>query len=244
LKQLKPVKMPPIKAVLFDLDDTLWPIVPVIMRAERLLFDWLREHAPAVAASYSIEEMRARRVALMKAEPRYAINLAALRHAVLSEVFVACGENAAAVDTAMDIFNTARNQVEPYADVHPVLSSLRPRVALGSVSNGVADLGAIGMAHYFSASVAAHQFGSAKPDPAIFRAACEALQVDPAEAVYVGDDPLLDVEGAQKAGLRGVWLRRDDLPKRNMPGHVQPDAVCASLHDLEVWLQAHINHGA
>ena len=101
--------MPPIKAVLFDLDDTLWPIVPVIMRAERLLFDWLREHAPAVAASYSIEEMRARRVALMKAEPRYAINLAALRHAVLSEVFVACGENAASVDTAMDIFNTARN---------------------------------------------------------------------------------------------------------------------------------------
>ena len=236
--------MPPIKAVLFDLDDTLWPIVPVILRAERLLFDWLREHAPAVAASYSIEEMRARRVALMKAEPRYAINLAALRHAVLSEVFVACGENAASVDTAMDIFNTARNQVEPYPDVHPVLASLRQKVALGSVSNGVADLGTIGMDHYFDVSIAAHQFGSAKPDPAIFRHACEALRVEPAEAVYVGDDPLLDVEGAQKAGLRGVWLRRQDLPLRTMPGHVAPDAVCASLHDLEVWLQAQINHGA
>ena len=232
--------MPPIKAVLFDLDDTLWPIVPVIIRAERLLFNWLREHAPAVAASYSIEEMRARRVALMKAEPRYAINLAALRHAVLSEVFVACGENAAAVDTAMEIFNTARNEVQPYPDVHPVLSSLCRRVALGSVSNGVADLGAIGMSHYFSASIAAHEFGSAKPDPAIFRAACEALQVAPQEAVYVGDDPLLDVEGAQKAGLRGVWLRRDDLPLRSMPGHVQPDAVCGSLHDLDEWLTGHI----
>ena len=56
--------MPAIKAVLFDLDDTLWPIVPVIVRAERLLFDWIREHAPGVAASYSIEEMRARRGAL------------------------------------------------------------------------------------------------------------------------------------------------------------------------------------
>ena len=236
--------MPAIKAVLFDLDDTLWPIVPVIMRAERLLFDWIREHAPAVAAGYSIEEMRARRVALMKAEPRYLINLSALRHAVLTEVFVACGENAEAVDTAMDIFNTARNQVEPYPDVHPVLASLRRKVALGSVSNGVADLGTIGMYHYFDVSIAAHQFGSAKPDPAIFRHACEALRVEPAEAVYVGDDPLLDVEGAQKAGLRGVWLRRQDLPLRTMPGHVAPDAVCASLHDLEVWLQAQINHGA
>lgn len=236
--------MPAIKAVLFDLDDTLWPIVPVIMRAERLLFDWIREHAPAVAADYNIEEMRTRRVALMKAEPRYLINLSALRHAVLTEVFVACGENAEAVDTAMDIFNTARNQVEPYPDVHPVLASLRQKVALGSVSNGVADLGTIGMDHYFDVSIAAHQFGSAKPDPAIFRHACEALRVEPAEAVYVGDDPLLDVEGAQKAGLRGVWLRRQDLPLRTMPGHVAPDAVCASLHDLEVWLQARINHGA
>ena len=233
--------MPAIKAVLFDLDDTLWPIVPVIMRAERLLFDWIREHAPAVAASYSIDEMRARRVALMKSEPRYAVNLAALRHAVLSEVFVANGENAASVDTAMAIFSAARNQVEPYPDVHPVLSSLSRRVALGSVSNGVADLGAIGMAHYFSTSVAAHQFGSAKPDPAIFRAACDALQVAPEEAVYVGDDPLLDVEGAQKAGLRGVWLRRQDLmPAHSMPQHVQPDAVCASLHELEEWLCGHI----
>ena len=236
--------MPAIKAVLFDLDDTLWPIVPVIMRAERLLFDWIREHAPAVAADYSIEEMRTRRVALMKAEPRYLINLSALRHAVLTEVFVACGENAEAVDTAMDIFNTARNQVEPYPDVHPVLASLRQKVALGSVSNGVADLGTIGMDHYFDVSIAAHQFGSAKPDPGIFHHACEALRVEPAEAVYVGDDPLLDVEGAQKAGLRGVWLRRQDLPLRTMPGHVAPDAVCASLHDLEVWLQARINHGA
>ena len=236
--------MPAIKAILFDLDDTLWPIVPVIMRAERLLFEWIREHAPAVAAGYSIEEMRARRVALMKAEPRYAINRAALRHAVLSEVSVACGENSSAVDPAMAIFNAARNQVEPYPDVHPVLDSLRRKVALGSVSNGVADLGAIGMNHYFDVSIAAHQFGSAKPDPAIFRHACEALRVEPAEAVYVGDDPLLDVEGAQKAGLRGVWLRRQDLPLRTMPEHVQPDAVCASLHDLEAWLQAHINHGA
>ena len=232
--------MPAIKAVLFDLDDTLWPIVPVILRAERLLFDWIREHAPAVAAGYSIEEMRARRVALMKSEPRYAINLAALRHAVLTEVFVACGESAASVDTAMAIFNAARNQVEPYPDVHPVLDALRRKVALGSVSNGVADLGAIGMDHYFDVSIAAHQFGSAKPDPAIFRAACDALSVSPGEAVYVGDDPLLDVEGAQKAGLRGVWLRREDLPKRTMPDHVQPDAVCNSLHDLDDWLAGHI----
>jgi putative hydrolase of the HAD superfamily len=229
--------MAAIKAVLFDLDDTLWPIVPVISRAEQLLQEWIRIHAPLAARDYSIDEMRRRRLALMEAEPRYAINLAALRHAVLERHFHEAGENAALADAAMAVFSAARNDVTPYPDVRPVLERLAGRLLLGSVSNGVADLDAIGLAPYFRASVAAHRFGTAKPDPSIFHAACEALGVAPREAVYVGDDPLLDVEGAQKAGLRAVWLKRlEMLPPRNMPAHVCPDATCASLIELEQWL--------
>jgi 2-haloalkanoic acid dehalogenase type II len=226
-----------IKALLFDLDDTLWPIAPVISRAEKLLFDWLRQEVPTVAERYSIAAMRERRMALMKAEPRYAINLAALRQAVMTELFAACGEDVARVDAAMEVFSTARNEVDLYPDVHPALSALSQRLLLGSVSNGVADLQAIGLAHYFRASIAAHQFGTTKPDPAIFQAGCAALGVAPAETVYVGDDLLIDVEGAQKAGLRAVWMRRTEaLSPRNMPDHVRPDAVCRTLHELEQWL--------
>jgi putative hydrolase of the HAD superfamily len=55
--------------------------------------------------------------------------------------------------------------------------------------------------------------------------------------VYVGDDPLLDVDGAQKAGLHGVWLRRTGLePARQMPDHVRPDASCTTLYELDQWL--------
>ena len=50
-----------IRAVLFDLDDTLWPIVPVILRAEALMHDWLSQHAPKVTERYSIAALRARR---------------------------------------------------------------------------------------------------------------------------------------------------------------------------------------
>ena len=73
----------PIKAVLFDLDDTLWPIIPVLEQAENLLHDWLAAHAPAVAECYSIDMLRARRQALMQAEPHYRIDLWGLRHATL-----------------------------------------------------------------------------------------------------------------------------------------------------------------
>lgn len=229
--------MPPIRAVLFDLDDTLWPIVPVIKRAEDLLYAWLAENAPAVAQRVSIESMRARRQELMAVDPVYQLDLRKLRHAVLTEAFLDTGEDLAKVDKAMAVFSRARNEVTPFDDVIPTLESLRGRIAMGSVSNGVADLHAIGMAHYFQASVAAHHFGFAKPDAAIFHAACDALGVAPHEAVYVGDDPLLDVEGAQKAGLQAVWVTRQDIsPQRTLPEHVRPELACTNLHELHHWL--------
>jgi putative hydrolase of the HAD superfamily len=226
-----------IKAVLFDLDDTLWPIMPVIRRAEDILHAWLEMHAPAVAARVTIESMRERRQALMATDPIYQLDLRVLRQAVLTEAFLAAGENVAKVKQAMEVFSRARNEVVPFEDVLPTLDYLRNRVVLGSVSNGVADLQAIGMAHYFQASVAAHRFGCAKPDASIFRAACHELGVAPHEAVYVGDDPVLDVEGAQKAGLQAVWMNRQELePVRALPAHVRPAAICATFYELEQWL--------
>lgn len=233
--------MPAIKAVLFDLDDTLWPIVPVIARAEQILFDWLTDHAPAVASQFSIESLRARRQQLMATDTVYQLDLRRLRHAGLTEAFLHAGEDVALVDKAMDIFSRARNQVTLFADVLPTLARLRGLVSLGSVSNGVADLEAIGIAHYFQASVAAHRVGCAKPDAVIFHAACEAMGVAPQEAVYVGDDPLLDVQGAQQAGLRGIWINRPELPPtRKLPLHVCPDAICNNFIELEQWIYKRI----
>lgn len=233
--------MPAIKAVLFDLDDTLWPIVPVIERAEHILFDWLADHAPAVASQFSIESLRARRQQLMATDPVYQLDLRRLRHAGLTEAFLNAGEDVALVDKAMEIFSHARNQVTPFDDVLPTLARLRGLVPLGSVSNGVADLEAIGIAHYFHASLAAYRIGCAKPDTAIFHAACEAMGVAPQEAVYVGDDPLLDVQGAQQAGLQGIWINRPELaPARKLPAHVCPDAICNSFIELEQWIYKRI----
>ena len=225
----------PVKAILFDLDDTLWPIVPVIRRAEQLLHDWLAEHVPAVAGNWSVESLRARRSTLMLENPHFQIDLWALRHAGLTEAFIACDADTGMIAQAMAVFAAARNDVTPFDDVVPGLQRLARHVALGSISNGFADLGQIGLAPLFQVSLAAHSFGSAKPDPALFHAACDALAVAPAEAVYVGDDLELDVAGAQAAGLQAVWMNRFD---RRLPPDVQPDATCTDLHALEAWLHA------
>ena len=229
------------RAVLFDLDDTLWPIAPVIEQAERQVWLWLEQHAPAVAGANSIDSLRQARMAKLAREPHYHLDLAALRRAGLLDAFAASGADAGRIDEAMAVFAAARNLVAPYADVLDGLERLGRRTLIGSISNGNADLRAIGLAHHFKVSLASHSFGQAKPEPSIFLAACAELGVAPAEAVYVGDDVLLDVRGAQQAGLRAVWLNRTGST-RHLEEGVVPDAICADFDSLLDWLER--NHAA
>jgi HAD superfamily hydrolase (TIGR01549 family) len=254
------------KAILFDLDDTLWPIAPVIARAEHALHAWLQRHAPDVARQFSIDQLRAARLALLARQPEFHLDLGALRRAGLELAFEQVGADRRQIEPAMRHFQAARNAVTPYPDVLPGLSRLQGQALIGSISNGVADLQVIGMAHLFAVSVAAHQIGCAKPAPAIFHAACDRLGVAPADALYVGDDLLLDVQGAQQAGLRAVWLKRGagGVPASGAVGGsvsgapvsgavggpvapaasdvtppapvVQPDATCADFDELLDWL--------
>jgi len=81
---------------------------------------------------------------------------------------------------------------------------------LGIISNSdgrvAAALEAAGLRHHFDVVVDSALVGVEKPDPAIFRAALEALEVAPAEALYVGDLYEVDVLGARAAGMEAVLL--------------------------------------
>jgi len=223
-----------IKAVLFDLDDTLWPLEVVIKRAESTLYDWLSVHAPGITQRFTQDGLRALRAELLPTDARYRHDLWALRHATLVRACEECNEDSVRMLEAMAVFSAARNAVTPFDDVAPGLENLGRQYLIGSISNGFADLEAIGLAHHFKTSLAAHQFGAAKPDASIFLAACDALQVAPHKALYVGDDPYLDVEGAQKAGLHAGWMNRFDRP---FPDGIVPNARFTSLHDIDLWLQ-------
>jgi FMN hydrolase / 5-amino-6-(5-phospho-D-ribitylamino)uracil phosphatase len=224
------------KAILFDLDDTLWPIAPTILQAEETLFAWLREHAPRVAERFTIDTLRQARLELLAQKPEFHLDLGKLRRAGLLAAFEQAGEDPAKVEHAMTQFFAARNAVIPFDDVVPGLIRLRGKVLVGSISNGNADLRTIGLSHHFKVSVAAHELGVAKPDTAIFLAACKELGVAPEDAVYVGDDVLLDVQGAQRAGLRAVWMNRTGSAK-HLEHEVVPDAVVRDFDELLDWLK-------
>ncbi len=230
---------PPLRAILFDLDDTLWPLQPLIASAEAAMLAWLTQHAPAVAA-LGLAQMRAQRECLIEEQPSYRVDLWSLRLHMLKDAFASAGvldQDGTQALAALQAFAHARNQVQLYADVLPALQHLQQHFHLGTISNGFADLQQIGLHQHFRVSIAAHQFGSAKPDPSIFHAACAELDVAPAEALYIGDDLLLDVQGAQLAGLRAIWLNRAQKTVLD-PLHAQIsfEMQCQDLQQVCQWL--------
>lgn len=200
------------RAIAFDLDDTLWSCDDVIERAERLVYDWLARHYPAITEEFDLETMRGIRHETAGRDPALAADLTRLRHETLVWHARRAGYSESLAEHAVSVFLEERNRVNLYDDVLPVLQYLHGRVPLVALTNGNADLARIGLDHLFELRLSAADVGLPKPDPAMFRTACDHLGLRPGDLVHVGDDPQLDVHAAHRFGARTVWINRARAP--------------------------------
>ena len=225
-----------IQAVVFDLDNTLWDVGPVMLRAEHALVRFLAEHYPRVTEMHSLGSMRDARARLAFEHPSMRHDFTWLRTQALLVHAREAGYPESMAQEAFEVFYRARNDVVLYEDVLPAIERLRGRFRLFAISNGNADLGAIGLGHLFERSLAARDAGMLKPDPRIFRMLLDAAGVPARNALHVGDDPEADVEGARRAGMRTVWMNRSGS---HWPAAIgAPDHVVVSLTDLVALLEA------
>lgn len=224
-----------IKAITFDLDDTLWDVWPVVERAEKLLHDWLAARYPRIPELFTSLELRELSSEVIAARPDLAYDRTWLRKAALTLAARRAGYQEFDVEGAFEVFFIARNAVEPFTEVRPTLERLGQRYALASLSNGNADLRLIGLDDLFVFSLSAIDLGAAKPAPPLFAEACRRLAARPEQIVHVGDDPEHDVFGAAQAGFRTVWINRTG---RSWPGGPRANAEIATLDELELALAA------
>jgi len=219
-----------IKAITLDLDDTLWPIWPTIERAEKVLHDWLVDHAPMAAALFSSPlALRDIRDQLAASRPELKHDMSAVRRESIRLAMYRSGEDPLLADAAFDVFFAQRQRVTLYDDAMPALEFLSSRFPLVSVSNGNADVVRVGLGNFFRAAISAREFGVGKPDPRIFHAAAGALELDPEDVLHVGDDATLDALGAMNAGMQSAWLNRSDHP---WPHEAQPQLTVSGLDEL------------
>jgi FMN hydrolase / 5-amino-6-(5-phospho-D-ribitylamino)uracil phosphatase len=219
-----------IKAISLDLDDTLWPVLPTIERAEQVLHEWLVEHAPMAAALFSSPQaLREIRDYMRANKPELKHDLSAVRRESIRLALYRAGENPLLAEQAFDVFFAERQRVTLFEDARPALEFLAARFPLVSVSNGNADLQRIGLGEFFQASICAREFGVGKPDPRIFHAAAGALEVAVEEVLHVGDDTTLDMLGALNAGMQAAWVNRTEAL---WPHELEPHLTLASLSEL------------
>lgn len=227
----------PVRAISLDLDDTLWPFAPIGERIERALHGWFALHSPRTAERFPIAEMRALRERVFAEFPQHAHDLGLLRRLTIERALHESGDDPALANAAYEIFFRERNRVDFYADALEGLQRIAARLPVAALTNGNADLAAIGIASHFRFQLGAREYGVAKPDPGIFLETCQRLGIAPREVLHVGDHPQMDVAGAARAGLRTCWIDRGDhawpapLPRADL--HV------TTLTALADWVEAH-----
>lgn len=205
-----------IKLITFDLDDTLWPIHDVIVKAEAALQAWLHEQHPDVMATHDKESLKALRIHIFKNNPHLSHSPTAMRKAMLTALFEQSGlsgeEAVQLSETAFEYFIHHRNQVDLFDDAEHLLTELKKRFTLGAITNGNADLQKIGLDHLFDFHISADIIGKAKPHPAMFEAALAQGPFKPEETIHIGDHPKEDVAAAKALGIKTIWINHFDRP--------------------------------
>ncbi len=163
------------------------------------------------------------------------------RRAVWGEALAACNITDAALagEMAATFPGLMRRRIKAHPDAAPLVESLGGRYKIGLVTNGLPatqddKLKLSGLAGMFDAVSISGEVGASKPDRAIFEDTLRELGVSPAEAVFIGDRPERDIEGARRMGIRSVWINR--YGEALGPDSPRPDAEIASLSELPALL--------
>lgn len=211
-----------IKLLTFDLDNTLWDVDVVMLRANKATREWLQQRYPAFAASFDFRQLAVFRDQALRENPERHHDLTWLRKELMRLAFLSNGfagaEAAAAAEESFEVFYRERNRVDFFPDVLEGLTALQKEFAMISISNGNADIAKVGLSAFFPRHFSAISVGASKPDPKIFQAALSAAGVQAHEALHIGDDPEQDVAAAAAVGMKTVWVNYGDrLWPDNLP---------------------------
>lgn len=147
-------------------------------------------------------------------------------------IFAAILDEGDPAEVAAQYRRVVTDALVPVPGAADLVEDLRKRYRVGLLTDGprraqYAKLDALGWRDQFDAVVVTGDLPAGKPDPRTFAAILEALDVDPAQAVFVGDHPVADVEGAADAGLFAVQVMADDQQAERSP---HADATVSRAH--------------
>ncbi|MEM9620956.1 MAG: HAD family hydrolase [Pseudomonadota bacterium] len=229
-----------VKLVTFDLDNTLWDVDRIIIKAEQQMRGWLEQQVPESLTFYQPETLGELRqeVAIRHADRIH--DLSFMRKQVLFEVMQLAGyqESQAKLlaEQAFDVFYQGRNTIEFFPGALQMLEELSHEYTLFALTNGNANINLAGIADYFAGALSSADVGRRKPEPAMFQAALRRFAVPASDAVHIGDHLYDDVHGANNVGMRTIWVNLTDQERQ--PDDAEPDVEVNDLGQV----RSAINH--
>ncbi|MRI33070.1 HAD family hydrolase [Endozoicomonas sp. OPT23] len=219
-----------IKLITFDLDDTLWDNMPVLIRAEQKAWKRLNDYWPETHKRLDPKSVFEYRLKIREQRPELKYRLTELRHYSIKKILQVCNCPASKAeqiaDDLMQEFLDWRHEVKCFPEVQPVLSYLSSKYRIGAVTNGNVDVSRLSVSEYFDFSLKGEDFDSIKPEPTLFLKALELANVAPEETLHVGDCLKADVAGAGALGIKTAWFNPQD---KELPEGANPDYVIRSL---------------
>jgi HAD superfamily hydrolase (TIGR01549 family) len=130
-----------------------------------------------------------------------------------------------------------RSRRRAVAGAAALMSAVKPHARIGIVSNNVLDeqqekLLVCGLDQFVDELVVSGEVGVSKPDPLIFHTAMKRLGVTADETVMVGDSWIADIEGARAAAIRAIWFNPSGSAPPYARAHVEQLQSLEPTHEV------------
>lgn len=226
-----------IRAITFDLDDTLYDNMPHIIGAEKSLLQYISQYYPIAAKTSRKQWAKIKQQTLIE-QPELVNDLGTLRSAVMTKVFLMVGMPSDQVPLAaskcFEHFYQKRSDFEVDKSARKLLKKLAEKVPIAAITNGNVDCKAIGIDKYFTHVIHASPAFPMKPDAGMFNHIAEKLNIPAKNILHVGDDLHKDVQGAIDAGYQSAWFAANrSMSLKNERVGILPHVQLSKLSDLK-----------
>lgn len=223
--------MSKIRLITLDLDNTLWDVNSILIKAEQDLLQWLTDHVPDSLAHYHLDSLNEIRNAVFAAHQHQAHDLSFMRTQILFEVLRRTGLSEAEARSvamqAFDVFFEGRNRVVFFPGALEMLGTLREQFPIYALTNGNANIDKAGLGEFLSGAYSSADVGTKKPHPEMFYAPLNELDLQPSQAIHIGDHLVDDIEGAANVGMHSIWVNLTEQNRQH--DDVEPTQEVSTL---------------
>lgn len=213
-----------VKAITFDLDDTLYDNTECLIQAEAALISAIQQYEPL--KDVTLAEHKHDKANLLLEQPEIYHDVINWRVQTIKKMLVqkrvAQEKFNVIIDDVMGQFIEWRHKMIIPDSSFETLALLSEKYPLAVITNGNAEIAKMGLEQYFQFSLRGGEHGRSKPYTDLFHIAASRLSQSAEHILHIGDHPIADVTGAINSGFQACWL---NISKQNINQNQEANIV-------------------